>query len=66
MLDEKTEATKEKFIEPIEYPTWLANVVKVKKKNDKWRMCINFTSLNKAYPKDDFPLPRIDKIIITW
>ena len=35
----------------------------VKKKNNRWRMCIDFTSLNKAYPKDNFPLPRIDKIV---
>jgi hypothetical protein len=35
----------------------------VQKKNGKWRMCINFTNLNKACLKDNFPLPRIDKII---
>jgi hypothetical protein len=71
MSDEKTEATKAevhhlleaKFIEPVAYPTWLANVVMVHKKSGKWRMCIDFTSLNKACPKDNFPLPRIDKII---
>jgi hypothetical protein len=71
MSDEKTEAAKAevhrlleaKFIEPIAYPTWLANVVMVQKKSGKWRMCIDFTSLNKACPKDNFPLPRIDKII---
>jgi hypothetical protein len=71
MSDEKTEAAKAKvhrlleanFIKPIAYPTWLANVVMVQKKSDKWRMCIDFTSLNKAYPKDNFPLPQIDKIV---
>jgi hypothetical protein len=71
MSDEKTKAAKAevhrlleaKFIEPISYPTWLANVVMVQKKSGKWRMCIDFTSLNKACPKDNFPLPRIDKIV---
>jgi ribonuclease HI len=71
MSNEKTEAAKAEvhrlleanFIEPIVYPTWLANVVMVQKKSGKWRMCIDFTSLNKACPKDNFPLPRIDKIV---
>ena len=42
------------------YPDWLANVVMVKKANGKWRMCVNFTNLNKACPKDSYPLPCID------
>jgi hypothetical protein len=71
MSDEKTEAVKAEvhrlleanFIEPIAYPTWLANVVMVQKKSGKWRMCIDFTSLNKSCSKDNFPLPRIDKIV---
>jgi hypothetical protein len=71
MSDEKTKAAKAEvhrlleanFIEPVVYPTWLANVVMVQKKSGKWRMCIDITSLNKACPKDNFPLPRIDKIV---
>jgi hypothetical protein len=42
---------------------WLANTVMVKKSNGKWRMCIDFTDLNKACPKDEFPLPRIDSLM---
>ena len=42
------------------YPDWLANVVMVKKANGKWRMCVDFTNLNKACPKDSYPLPCID------
>ena len=45
------------------YPKWLANVVMVKKNNSKWRMYVNFTDLNKACPKDSFPLPRIDQLV---
>ena len=47
----------------IYYPDWLANVVMVKKANDKWRMCVDFTNLNKVYPKDSYPLPRIDQLV---
>jgi ribonuclease HI len=51
------------FIEEVYYPDWLANVVLVKKSNGKWRMCVDFTDLNKACPKDSFPLPRIDALV---
>jgi len=51
------------FIREIFYPNWLVNVVMVKKSNGKWRMCVDFTDLNKACPKDNFPLPRIDQLV---
>ena len=51
------------FIREVYYPNWLANIVLVKKANGKWRMCVNFTDLNKACPKDSFPLPRIDQLM---
>jgi hypothetical protein len=51
------------FIKEVFHPTWLANLVLVKKKNGKWRMCVDYTSLNKACPKVPFPLPQIDQII---
>ena len=50
-------------IREVEYPEWLANVVLIKKENGKWRLCIDFTDVNRACPKDSFPLPRIDLIV---
>ena len=50
-------------IREVEYPEWLANVVLVKKADDKWRLFINFTNINKACPKESFPLLRIDLIM---
>ena len=50
-------------IREVQYPVWLSNTVVVKKKNGKWRVCIDFTDLNKACPKDPFPLPRIDQLV---
>ena len=52
-----------KFIQEVYYPDWLANVVMVKKANSKWRMCVDFTDLNKVCPKDSYPLPRIDQLV---
>jgi hypothetical protein len=51
------------FIKEVFHPEWLANHVLVKKKNVKWRMCVDYTSLNKACPKHPFPLPRIDQVV---
>ena len=51
------------FIWEVYYPEWLANVVLVKKANGNWRMCVDFTDLNKACPKDSFSLPRIDQLV---
>ena len=50
-------------IREIQYPEWLANVVLVQKANGKWRMCADFTDLNKACPKDSYPLPSIDSLM---
>ena len=47
----------------VEYPEWLANVVPVPKKDDMVRVCVDFRYLNKAIPKDDFPLPHIDMLV---
>jgi hypothetical protein len=52
-----------RFIREVFHPEWLANPVLVKKKNKKWRMCVDYTGLNKACPKDLFPLPHIDQVV---
>jgi hypothetical protein len=71
MCDDKVIAVKSEVqrlldttvIREVMHPKWLANIVPVKKKNGKWRMCIDFTNLNKATPKDNYPLPRMDQVI---
>ena len=59
-VDKLPEAT---AIQDVNYPTWLSNTVVVKKKNGKWSVRVDFTSLNKACPKDSFPLPKIDQLV---
>ena len=61
--EEVQKLTGANFIQEVHYPDWLANVVMVKKANGKWRMCVDFTDLNKAYPKDSYPLPCIDQLV---
>jgi hypothetical protein len=51
------------FIQEVYYPDWLVNIVLVKKSNRKWRMCVDFIDLNKACPKDSFPLPCIYALV---
>jgi hypothetical protein len=63
MEEEVAKLRKAQFIDEIKYPEWLANVVLVKKNNGKWRMCVDFTDLNKSCPKDPYPLPSIDRLI---
>jgi hypothetical protein len=71
MSDDKAEGARNEVkrllsagvIREVTYPKWLANTVMVKKANGKWRMCIDFTDLNKACSKDEFPLPRIDSLV---
>ena len=52
-------------IKKVFYPQWLANTVVVKKKTGKWRVYVDFTDLNRACPKDPFPMPRIDQLADT-
>ena len=63
VIEEVTKLLTIGFIHEVYYPDWLTNVVLVKKENGKWRMCVDFTDLNKACPKDSFPLPRIDQLV---
>ena len=50
-------------IKEVFYPEWLANTVVVKKKSGKWRVCVDFTNLNKACSKHPFPMPKIDQLV---
>ena len=58
--EEVQKLTTAQFIRKVYYPNWLANVVMVKKANSKCRMCVDFTDLNNACPKNSYPLLRID------
>lgn len=66
IINEKVEKLKHNgFVREVHYPNWLANIMVVQKKNRKWKVRINFMDLNKACPKDDFPLPKIDMLVDT-
>jgi hypothetical protein len=51
------------FIKEVIHPEWVANPILVKKKNNEWRMCVDYTDLIKLCPKDHFGLPRIDQVV---
>ncbi|GFY88878.1 hypothetical protein Acr_06g0008180 [Actinidia rufa] len=61
--DEVNKLIKANVVREAHYPDWLTNVVVAPKKEGKWKVCVDFTDLNKACPKDNFPLPKIDLIV---
>ena len=61
--EEVTKLLEAEFICEVEYPKWLANIILVKKSNKKWRVCIDYTNLNKACLKDCYPLLSIDLLV---
>ena len=61
--EEMTRLKQAGAIKEVFYPEWLANTVVVKKKSRKCRVCIDFTDLNKACPKDSFPMPKINQLV---
>ena len=63
MQDEVTKLIEVNLIYEVHYPEWLTNVVLFKKPNGKWRMCVDFTNLNRTSPKDSYPLPSIDQLV---
>lgn len=52
-----------RFVSEVIYLKWFVNIILVNKVNWKWRVCVNFTNLNKAYPKDSYSLLRIDQFV---
>ena len=61
--EEVTKQLKVGFIKPVHQAKWIVNVVPIPKKDGKIRMCVDFKDLNKAYPKENFPLPLIDVVV---
>ncbi|GJZ13740.1 hypothetical protein Tco_0548970 [Tanacetum coccineum] len=58
--DEVSKLVAAEIMREVHYHDWLSNPVMVKKHDDSWRMCVDFKDLNKACPKDGYPLPEID------
>jgi hypothetical protein len=50
------------FIKEVQPLDWIANTIIIPKKSEKWRMCVDYTVLNKACPKDPFPLPKLTRL----
>ena len=61
--EEITKKIESRLVEVEQYQTWLANVVSIAKKDEKMRICVDYRDLNKASPKNNFPLPNIHILI---
>ncbi|GJZ47676.1 reverse transcriptase domain-containing protein [Tanacetum coccineum] len=60
ILEEVGKLVEAGIMKEVYYHDWLSNPVMVKKHDNSWRMCVDFKDLNKACPKDGYPLPKID------
>ncbi|GKB08112.1 hypothetical protein Tco_0836396 [Tanacetum coccineum] len=58
--EEVAKLVEDEIMREVHYHDWLSNLVMVKKHDGSWRMCVDFTDLNKSCPKDCYPLPKID------
>ncbi|KAL0358274.1 UNVERIFIED_CONTAM: Retrovirus-related Pol polyprotein from transposon gypsy [Sesamum angustifolium] len=64
IIEEEVEKSlRARYVAEVKHTKWLSNVVVVPKTTGKWRMCTDFTDLNKACPKDPYPLPQIDLLV---
>ena len=63
IVEETNKLLEAGFIREVTDPEWVANVFLVKKASEKYRMCVDYTDLNKACPKDSYPLPTIDQLV---
>ena len=61
VIEEVKKLKETSAIAEVLYPSWLSNIAMVKKNTSKWRVCIDFRSLNRACPKDCPLLPKIDQ-----
>ncbi|XP_071687872.1 uncharacterized protein [Rutidosis leptorrhynchoides] len=67
LCEEVTKLMKAGILREVQYQSWIANPILVKKTDGSWRMCIDYKDLNKAFPKDNYPLPEIDlKVDFVW
>ncbi|XP_071726475.1 uncharacterized protein [Rutidosis leptorrhynchoides] len=60
LCEEVTKLVRAGILREVQYQSWIANPILERKPDGSWRMCIDFKDLNKAYPKDNYPLPEID------
>lgn len=63
MKEEVEKLKRAGVIKEVFFPKWLANTMVLKMKNGKWRVCIDFTNLNRECPKDPFPVPKINQLV---
>ena len=60
VMQEVKKLKEARAIKEVFFPEWLANIMVLKKKNGKWRVCVDFINLNRVFLKDPFPVPKID------